>query len=445
MLIFGPYSTIQWYAQSSTKLYSASQIKDFSTGEIEKPTNEEFKSDEFLCAQKLSTVGIYRYGVTNGLASKDKFIDFYVMNEDYADFHYKTKNCDYIYDISILFSWGTSKRLLAQEMKVENCSQYLTLSKAQKKMIPIKINDIFVQKFGHMDIVLGEQKEMTQDGYSIGYKTTVRFDETRSAEITIRGNIDFNKNNEPFFQINITPNFDCKAIAELRTNDTQFTKTTQTQRFSANQTIPLCFERTPPAEEAEIKDYENKVKSEYRSISKFIDWTSVPKGLQVDWENDDIDTIGKKFLGWSDYLKTKPNEDTKLIDTVFFTIYHKPNFPIIYHNNPIRGKVGILVDHPYLDIPVSLLHYLPESIEYQYNLHTATLIIKGDLDGFKYTLEIFAKEHTTEAPKLKLTLSTIPTKSTKTIRFKVDSDFVYKDAEWHEYELDNETLVFETK
>ena len=96
------YSNIQWYAQTSTKLYSASQIKDFSTGEIEKPTNEEFKSDEFLCAQKLSTVGIYRYGVTNGLASKDKFIDFYVMNEDYADFHYKTKNCDYIYDISIL-------------------------------------------------------------------------------------------------------------------------------------------------------------------------------------------------------------------------------------------------------------------------------------------------------------------------------------------------------
>lgn len=438
MLIFGPYSNIQWYAQTSTKLYSASQIKDFSTGEIEKPTNEEFKSDEFLCAQKLSTVGIYRYGVTNGLASRDKFIDFYVMNEDYADFHYKTKEEDLDYNISLLFSWSTAERLKRQDFTVDNFSKYLTLSKNQKKLIPIKINDIFVQKFGHMDIVLGQQQEMSHDGSSVGFKVKVNFDEIRSAEITIRGNIDFKKNNEPFFQINILPNFDCTVHVDLHTNDTQFKTTSKHQKLVTNQSSTIFFERQNPAQEEEIA-----LKNDYKNIARFIDWNSVPKGLQVDWENDDIDTIGKKFLMWSDYLKNKPKEeDQKLIDTVFFTIYHKPNYPIIYHNNPIRGKVGILVDHPCLGIPVSLLHYLPESIEYQYNLHTATLIIKGCLLGFKYTLEIFAKEHTTAAPKLKLTLLTKPKEA---IRFKVDSDFVYKDAEWHEYELDNETLVFETK
>ena len=429
---------IQWYAQTPSRLFSASQLKNFKTGEVERATDDEFKSSDYVCSKNLNREGIYRFGVTNGLESKNQFVDFYIMDEDSEDYHYKTKDIDYNYGISICFTWlefnaKSKDNVQEYSKKFNHFSKYLTLTRAQQKESEVRLNDIFVHKYGHMDISLGEQKEMSHDGYSIGFQAVLKIDDTKFVNMSIRGNIGL-LDTRPIFRITLTPNFDCQcADIELMTNDIEFKKKKLHCMLQKYATTSIHITRNDDTAEKEIK-----LKSEYRSIARFIDWKSVPKVFQIDWDNDDVDTIRNTFLAWAEYLKD--HNDEKILDTKYFTVVRKPGYPIYYHNDYITGKVGFLIQFDNeMNLVLPITTFPPNSYLYT---KSEDLIIEGEYDNIKYSLCITSNNKKT-VPKLKLEIEPLcgPIKG----KFKIDSSFVYKDAGWHEFDLAGEILIFETK
>lgn len=432
MEVFNP---IYWYALSPHTSYTAKQVQNFKSGEIIKPPNGEFKSDEYICRKNINQQGIYRYGVTNGVLDQNMLVDFYILNSEGGDFHYKSNIHEYVYDIAIKFIYTNSEG--SEEYKVDNLSQYLTLSRAQQKINPIVINDIFVHKYGHMDISLKEEKEMIQDGYSIGYRSHIIIAENRSADICIRGNMDL-KANKPFFQCIIVSDFDCDVEVECNSTDIEIDTSVHTKHLKAGDSGNFMIAQKKLRENEQKILKVTTIIDEYRNIARYINWNYVPKEFHIDWNNDSLDDISQKFFLYDKYLhEPKQINDKKILETKLFTVYDRVEHPIIYHNRKLNG---------YVDIEFSLFgkrinitrHPLNYIIKDQGSVLKLTGIIGADLH-----YELYFCGSDICIPKIYLTLI-----SRFTINegyFKIDSDFVYKEAGKIEFKLNKEKLSFETK
>lgn len=431
MEVFNP---IYWYALSPHTSYTAKQVQNFKSGEIIKPPNEEFKSDEYICRKNINQQGIYRYGVTNGVLDQNMLVDFYILNSEGGDFHYKSNIHEYVYDIAIKFIYTNSEG--SEEYKVDNLSQYLTLSRAQQKSNPIVINDIFVHKYGHMDISLKEEKEMIQDGYSIGYRSHVIIDKNKSADICIRGNMDL-KANKPSFQCIIVSDFDCDVEVGCNSTDTEIDTSVHTKHLKAGDSGNFMIAQKKLRENEQKVLKVTTMRDEYRNIARYINWNYVPKEFHIDWDNDSLDDIDQKLFLYEKYLhEPKQIDDKKILETELFTVYDRYSHPIVYHNKKLNG---------YVDIEFNLFGKTINITRFplHYRVTHQSLVLKGIIGAYDLHYELHFVGSDLGIPKIYLTL--ISRYTTNEGYFKIDSDFVYKESDKIEFKLNKEKLSFETK
>lgn len=123
-----------------------------------------------------------------------------------------------------------------------NNNKYFSLTNAYTYQFTISIDDYynqvtqrkdetFFQKYGHADIVLKNKKGATGqgtleiDGYSIGWKETILFQDDQQIEYTFRGNYDCSNEDftkKPTFMVIIRSNFDCNIKAHIISKDPDF-------------------------------------------------------------------------------------------------------------------------------------------------------------------------------------------------------------------------------
>lgn len=409
-----------WYAQSSNVFYSAKKIENISTKESSiADENEEFKSDEYLTTKKLNQQGIYRYGITNDLFSKQHFLDFY-FQDNIEDFHYKTLTSEYIYGISITFKANNVKKTF------NHFSKYLTITKASQKTSDVKFTDIFVYKFGHADVSFGESQSFTHDGYSVGFKASLKIDEEKTAEICIRGNIAFN-DPKPTFHVIITPSFDCTCEVKLWCDDQEYLNKNFTTSIDKNNSKMICIERKN--EKSDINTEE--IKKDYKEIARFIDWEDVPKHLRIDWNNDDIETIGVKFLKWESHIKYKP---PVLCRTKYFDLYERGL--ITYHNKDYYDYLSIiLIIHNEFDTRYELTG------NGKYTITKNSITFVGDIENLSYIVEVVGYKD-----KLPTITLSITTHDKTSFSFYIASPlpFKFKENKVKIFTLDNETLTVTT-
>lgn len=423
---------ILWYAQSSTMFYSAKKIENLSDklGSVAKG-DEEFKSDEFLNSKNLNQKGIYRYGVTNDIKAKENYVDLYFEDKQ-EDFHFTSFYGDWIYGLYLSFRYkDDAKNNTIQWKTFGNFSKCLTFSKNQKKQSDVKINDIFVYKFGHADISMNNTQSFTHDGYSVGFKALLVVDELKSIELCIRANLTFNEN-KPTFHVIVKPNFDCTCYIELHTNDIEYINVKGQEEIEKNQQKLICIDRSkniqPPEEK--VNDNKEQIKKEYKEIARFIDWSEVPNHLKVDWDNDDIETIGYKFLKWESHIqfKLKCNPNTK-----YFGFFNKRGV-IIYHNDSF---------YDYLCIPLFINNecYNLASGQVTYLIEDDIVKISGMIKNISYSLTLIG--YPDKLPTINIKISS---KDKVNIAVDITSalPFKFRQNTNKSFILDNQTLEITT-
>lgn len=415
---------VKWYAQSSSMYYSATAIKDLNTNNVERPIHEEFKSDQYLNV-KGGPNGIYRYGITNNNIGNEtkNYIDFYIQDlKDGYDFHYKHNNREYHYKIYLQFEYGTNKSI-----SLNNFSQYLAITNSQKKFSPIKIKDIFVYKFGHMDLSFGENKGMSYDGNSIGVKILARVDEKNTINTTIRGNLSLD-NPYPYFDININPSINCIATISMISNDPGIDKNIFRKTLSPGTTELLRIGRIDNKQV-----YDDEIKR-FKAISQFLNMNEFPKRMQINWESDTADSIKEKIDTYLDFVQNKPNF---VVKSKYFSITNE-GF-ILYKNEKYFDYFCIYVDVMYDNKLFPAIIVLNAE---EYIIKDNTLSSKGCIDNLlSYKVDLIGFDD--KLPLIHLVLST---KEKLTVKINITSTMPFKSHNDHNvYCLDNETLEFTSK
>lgn len=432
---------LKWYAQSPKKIYHATYIQDIS-GTVERAGNEEFKSDDYLSAKSIGSEGIYRYGVAQNTINTKPLIDFYVQNVDGHDFNYQIGYRTFRYDIRITMKYNVkvNKEPGEETLIIENLTKYMNMTKKDKKNSRVKFNNIFVYKFGHTDISFGESKEMSHDGHAIGYDVDVKVDDSRTVNIDIKSIINIIHGiNSPIFNITVTPSFACQCTIELNTTDESY-KTIK-KNIKCKSKVPSIIAFAPNTEDQiEVKenkeDEELRIKSEYRSIARFVNWKEVPHQFQIDWNIDDIDTIGNKFLKWAEYI---PKIENMLLRTKNFTILEDGT--ILYHTDKYDGYIAFDSKH---DIKGDIFEDLTFSLE----CNTKILKIHGNVIGeegdksIQYDIMIDSYKEE-ELPDIEIV---IRTKDHIKGSIEILSNLPIKCAnKIFDYDLNNETWTFISK
>ena len=423
---------ILWYAQSSTMFYSAKKIESLSDkiGSVAKD-NEEFKSDEYINSKNLNQKGIFRYGVTNDIKAKEKYVDLYFEDKK-EDFHYTSFYGDWIYGLYLSFRYkDDTKNNTLQWKTFGNFSKCLTFSKSQKKQSDIKLNDIFVYKFGHADISMNNAQSFTHDGYSVGFKALLVVDEFKTIDVCIRANLVFT-DDKPMFHVIVRPNFDCTCYIELHTNDIEYSNVKGQEEVEKNQQKLICIERSQnnPDTTEDITYTEDQIKKEYKQIARFIDWSTVPRHLKIDWDKDDIETIGTKLLKYESHIKFKLN---CIPDTKYFGFFNQRGI-ILYHNDNF---------YDYICIPVFIDNecYNLASGKTTYIVSDDIVIITGSIKNIQYTLTLTG--YSDKLPTINIQISTRD-KVNITVDISSALPFKFRQNTNKSFVLDNETLEITT-
>lgn len=429
MITFKPYP-VMWYAQSSNAFYSEKKIENLATKEVStaKP-DEEFHSDQYLLIKKLNQTGIYRYGISNDINAKEKFLDFY-FSDNKEDFHYKTINEDYLYGISITFSYK-DKNGKSVVKTFDHFSKYLTITKAQQKVSDFKFTDIFVYKFGHSDVHLGEVQSFTHDGHSVGFKASIQLSEGKSVNICIRGNISFD-DPKPNFHIILTTTFDCNCHIELHTDDIDYLGKKFNEKLIKNQQKFIIIERNKNLQDTIIQEDSDldieQIKKDYKEVARFVDWNEVPNYLKIDWNNDDIDTIGNKFLKWESHIKCKPEF---IIKTKYFDLDDKGL--LLYHNKNYYDYIiiSIFINDKTYDLCNNSI----------YTITKDKLFASGQIQSLSYKVGLLGNKD--KLPILSLIIST-KEKVTFSIKISSPLPFKFNQNSSKTFTLDDETLTLTT-
>lgn len=431
-MLFNSYP-IRWYAQSSSMFYSAKKIENLSDklGSIAKD-NEEFKSDEYLNIKNLNQKGIYRYGVTNDIIAKEQFVDFY-FEDNREDFHFKTFNGDWIYGLYLTFRYkDTTKSKQIQWKTFGHFSKCLTLSKTQKRQSEIKINDIFVYKFGHADISMNNTQSFTHDGYSVGFKALLIIDELKTVELCLRGNLSFDDNKLTFHVI-VKPNFNCTCYIELHTDDIEYINTKVQEDLTKNQQKLICIDHSKSNQdfEEDVDCDKEQIKKDYKEIARFIDWSEVPRHLKIDWDNDDIETIGHKLLKWESHIKFKLNCKP---DTKYFGFFNQRGI-ILYHNDNFYDYICIpvFIDNECYNLASGKVTYIIE----EENI----VLVSGTIKNISYLLTLTGYSDKLPTINIKIT-----TRDKVNIGVDIASalPFKFRQEQNKTFILDNSTLEITT-
>lgn len=426
----------KWYAQSSSTFYTAEYFQKFNNKNKQYPLNsKEYISTDFINVDNVGPNGINKYGITlTNPNSQTNLADFSISCNSQSDFIYTTPNFRYTYTIRFDFEY-IDKNKTAIMASYNNLAQYIDKTKKQRTESNLKIEDIFIHKFGHSDIKLSTEpqaKTMIHDGYSIGYKYQLNFKNGKTAIVQVRGNLDFDSRT-PRFTIHIQPNFDCKCKVTLITNDINITDIKKTVEIEKNQskTINIGSNKSensyiPKEETTYIKD--QQLKEELYKISKFIDWRFLPNKYKINWAEDTSNDIMNKYLEISDYIY---NRKGVVVANQFMSVMQNDDI-IYYHNNNYDGYIKLLF--PYTP---TYSFAKEQIITYHVDQTSITIdIIWGSLTS---TARIVASEF--KLPEINLTFEE---RESGSISFIIESDLPLKGLKDNRLESPNIYLYHET-
>lgn len=389
-------SNWSWYAQSSSTFYTSEYIQKFNSKTKQYPVNNDgFKTTDFINKDNVGPNGINKYGIAlSDPKNNINLADFSITCDSKSDFIYTTPQFRYTYNIAFDFEYFDDKNTIAFA-SYNNLVQYISYTKKQRNKVSLKLEDIFIHKFGHSDIRINstQQSMMIQDGYSIGYKYQLNIN-NKLVEVQVRGNMNFNSMS-PQFVININSTFECHCNIKVQTNDPYFTDNSKRVKIEKHYNHTIIINNNKPEEES-VQDQSDQVKEELYKMSKFIDWRLLPKRFAIeDWTNTKVDDILNRYLDIADYIQNK--RDNVTVANQYISLIENDGI-IRYKNKVYSGYITFYFIVNNVDYFKAKTIEIPNTNN-QYKITKSSVSIKGEYDSLSYELQITGND--TDLPTIK--------------------------------------------
>ena len=393
-------SNWSWYAQSSSTFYTSGYIQKFNSKTKQYPVNNDgFKTTDFINKDNVGPNGINKYGIAlSDPKNNINLADFSITCDSKSDFIYTTPQFRYTYNIAFDFEYFDDKNTIAFA-SYNNLVQYISYTKKQRNKVSLKLEDIFIHKFGHSDIRINDtqQQTMIQDGYSIGYKYQLNIN-NKLVDVQVRGNMNFNSMS-PQFVININSTFESHCNIKVQTNDPYFTDNTKRVKIEKHYNHTIIINNNKPVEES-VQDQSDQVKEELYKMSQFIDWRLLPKRFAIeDWTNTKVDDILNRYLDIADYIHNK--RDNIIVANQYISLIE--NDGIIWYNNKVYSgylTFSIIVSNDDCPLYTEENNINITNMDNQYIITQSSISIKNAYNSFSYELQITGYD--TTLPTIKL-------------------------------------------